>query len=970
MNETNPGSSYKSSRITPVSGSAVIIPPQGVTGGPETVINQDARPISQGSQVLEQVQISEPGQVSELATVLFSTTTPGSGSHFPGPLGILLGHFRIESCIRNGGMGAVFKAVDMRLNRIVALKVLPPNSSRDPSIVQRFRHEAQAVAQLDHENIARVHFIGEDQGLHFIAFEFVSGSNLRDLIQERGTIHPEDAVNYALQMAHALVHMSKHGVIHRDIKPSNIIVTPEGRVKLVDLGLARLEDRDPAEQLTVAGTTLGTFDYISPEQAKDPRTVDVRSDIYSLGCSLYHMLTGVPPYAEGTMLQKLLDHQAKDVPDPRLKNRFLSADLSAIVQKMMAPDPQGRYQTPEHLIRDLLYVAESMGLQKIATDGQIWITAQPQRMSFLQKHGGWLISAVVLMLFVAFLKYSDDRSARVQMIPPAKSIQQGSPVGQEKSETDAPAGITGQGVDATTDGSNLTEVTPKGTDELKGKQTVSTETSGSETPKSPSSDGNAPAENIAKNSSENGTEENGSLLLTKPEDVFPKTPALFEGVTGDAVRSNIESKAKSSDSATTLSKPSDTQNPSNVLDLNKSAPFALMATTGTADRRYPTLEAACADAVDGSIIELRFDGLQKQRPIRITKKVTIRAGRGNKPQLEIAPQAGTSDDGRLITINGGQLLLVDVDLVVRSTDKISSDVWTLFSVQKGEQLKLENSSVTLLQESGKGPYLVEFQRSPPDTLMGMDPGGTQANRSPFRFELLNSFVHGDGNIFLVRHAQGLRLSVNNCILAVTGVLMRSEGTPEFTRQSGAIELQLLQNTLVVNGGLISFEAGELPRNLSPVDVVATNNIITAKSDASLHPLISMIGAIPQDDFTALLKWSGLKNFYYPFEIFWSVQSTDVTGKSMSQKFADWTRRWGADREVGAQDGLILWLQSWSDKPFTELSPNDFQLDPSGGQTNPAIAGANDGDDAGVDLAELPERLFPPEGEEFEEAVGK
>lgn len=126
-----------------------------------------------------------------------------------------------------------------------------------------------------------------------------------------------------LQISVALKHTAAAGVVHRDIKPSNLIITPQGRAKLVDWGLARKERVDENSlDLTASGTTLGTFDYISPEQARDPRSVDVRSDIYSLGCTSYHMLTGSPPYAEGTVLQKLLDHQGKSAPDPREKIRM------------------------------------------------------------------------------------------------------------------------------------------------------------------------------------------------------------------------------------------------------------------------------------------------------------------------------------------------------------------------------------------------------------------------------------------------------------------------------------------------------------------------------------------------------------------------------------------------------------------------------------------------------------------------
>ncbi len=207
----------------------------------------------------------------------------------------------------------MFRALDTRLNRVVALKVLPPALSRDPLIVQRFKNEAQAAAQLDHENVARVFFIGEDRGLHYIAFEFINGTNVRDLISDQSRLPVCDALNFVLQIASALVHTSAQGVVHRDIKPSNIIITPFGRAKLVDLGLARKENKDEqAADLTVAGTTLGTFDYISPEQARDPRSADVRSDIYSLGCTLYHMLTGEPPYPDGTVLQKLLQHQGDE----------------------------------------------------------------------------------------------------------------------------------------------------------------------------------------------------------------------------------------------------------------------------------------------------------------------------------------------------------------------------------------------------------------------------------------------------------------------------------------------------------------------------------------------------------------------------------------------------------------------------------------------------------------------------------
>ena len=153
------------------------------------------------------------------------------------------------------------------------------------------------------------------------------------------------------------MHASQRGVVHRDIKPSNIILTPQGRAKLVDMGLARRFERGGDHGLTQSGMTLGTFDYISPEQARDPRDVDVRSDLYSLGCTLFHMLTGRPPFPGGTVLQKLIQHQEEPPADVRTLNPEVPAELAAIITKLMAKDRDRRYQRPEHLVRDLLSVA-------------------------------------------------------------------------------------------------------------------------------------------------------------------------------------------------------------------------------------------------------------------------------------------------------------------------------------------------------------------------------------------------------------------------------------------------------------------------------------------------------------------------------------------------------------------------------------------------------------------------------------
>jgi tRNA A-37 threonylcarbamoyl transferase component Bud32 len=265
-----------------------------------------------------------------------------------------LGKYKVLERLGSGGMGQVFLCEHKLMRRRVAVKVLPTPKDGDRSTLDRFYREARAIASVDHPNIVRAYDIDQDEHLHFLVMEWVDGTNLQDLIKKFGPLDPVRACHYIFGAAVGLQHAHEIGLVHRDIKPGNILIDRSGVVKILDLGLARLT-HDVEDNLTRQNdeNVLGTADYLAPEQAMDSHTVDIRADIYSLGAMFYFLLTGSPPFPEGSVAQKLIWHQNR----PPQSIKALRADvpdaLVAIVEKMMAKDPAKRYSTPAELMGDL-----------------------------------------------------------------------------------------------------------------------------------------------------------------------------------------------------------------------------------------------------------------------------------------------------------------------------------------------------------------------------------------------------------------------------------------------------------------------------------------------------------------------------------------------------------------------------------------------------------------------------------------
>jgi serine/threonine-protein kinase len=270
--------------------------------------------------------------------------------------GARIGKYRIVAHIATGGMGTVYKAHDEDLQRTVALKVLSPDLASNEILVKRFKREAIHAARLSHRNIVTLFECGQtEDGLHYLAMEYIEGIDLSEYIRRKGKLDPEESRRILIQACKALEHAYEQGITHRDIKPSNFLLANEEgrcRVKLTDLGLARMIN-DEDFRVTRSGTTVGTVDYMAPEQARDSSLADIRSDIYSLGCTFYQMLCGQPPFADGGIGERVYKHIAADPPDIRLLNPDVSTSLWTVLRRMLAKHPDDRFQTPTELIEAL-----------------------------------------------------------------------------------------------------------------------------------------------------------------------------------------------------------------------------------------------------------------------------------------------------------------------------------------------------------------------------------------------------------------------------------------------------------------------------------------------------------------------------------------------------------------------------------------------------------------------------------------
>jgi serine/threonine protein kinase len=273
---------------------------------------------------------------------------------------LLIGPYVVLDKLGSGGMGMVFKARPRKGGAEIALKLLPPSASKHPHAVARFRREAQIMARLDHPNLVASHEIGSYGGVHYLVMDYVKGRDLDRVVRSGGPMKVARAVDCVIQAARGLLAAHEQGIVHRDVKPANLLLDAKGNVRVLDLGLARITQGDDSlssskagPSLTQSGIIMGTVDFVPPEQSDDSKRADHRADVYSLGCTLYFLLTGKSPYSGETIMQRLVAHHQKPIPSLIEARPEVPSQLDAIFRSMLAKAPEDRPQSMVEVIASL-----------------------------------------------------------------------------------------------------------------------------------------------------------------------------------------------------------------------------------------------------------------------------------------------------------------------------------------------------------------------------------------------------------------------------------------------------------------------------------------------------------------------------------------------------------------------------------------------------------------------------------------
>ena len=850
------------------------------------------------------------------------------------PPGGRLGHFELLEFVGGGGMGRVFRALDTRLGRTVALKVLSREQATDMETLMRFRNEARSAARLNHPGIAQVYYVGEDAGLPFIAFEFVEGVNVRDLVGQKGPLPLGEALSYTYQVAEALAQAALQNVVHRDIKPSNVIITPEGHAKLIDMGLARMEKLGASvNDLTASGVTLGTFDYISPEQARDPRNADVRSDIYSLGCTLFFMLAGSPPFPEGTVLQKLLQHQEIEPPDIRQFRPDLGDEVSRLLRKMMAKEPRRRYQDTPRLIEAIVSLGEQLGLRPAGAGRAAWRAEEEPRRPSFRRHLPWMDPAAVLLAMVALLQFFWTPSEEEADPAPPWVGASGEAVAELPGPEPSPGAV----------GPELPSPAPLPSGPSPGEAGQGILPEPAEPPSTAPPDDSASPPDAAAAGPRPGAGAESPAQIAKPNPLgvlvssgdgqSRLAPEVFDGgvslsdpiASGLAAGSATERDRAEITGADVTS--AESADPGALAEpIPKTGNVLVVDPRAEAGDALLSLSAACASAASGDVIELRYDGRLEEEPLEVANlELTIRARAGFQPVVAFRPSESDpiGYPRSMFTLIGSRLTLADLAIELDMAREIPSDTWSLVEIGQGAQVRLDNCRLTIRNSADeRAAYHQDVTCFRLKAAPGADVAIEEEALDAALIELDGCLVRGEAVFLRIEGLRPVKLALSDTFLITTEQLLVADGGERPPLPSEAIRIELSQFTGVTDRGLCRLEHGEFAPYQLHTHARSTDSLFLLDPEASL---IEQAGVTDSEEADERVEWEGEGNVYLGFTRFWTVRHPDPAIRAEVMGFDEWQDFWlGAERDPRL-DAIDPDELPAADRPAHSLTPDDYPL---------------------------------------------
>ncbi len=832
--------------------------------------------------------------------------------------GFFLGGCRILDRLGEGGMGVVYLAQQERLDRQVALKVLPSQQVPDGDALKRFQREARAVARLKHPNIVQVFDVDQQRGTHFIVMELVNGRNLSELLRTQGPFGVGKSVSLIRQAAEGLQHAHENGVVHRDIKPANLVL--EGAVlKILDLGLARVESE---EKVTADHSVMGTLDYMSPEQCQDTSRVDHRSDLYSLGCTWFHLLTGKAPYADRPTTGKLLSHVTESIPSVCERNPQIPLAVDRIIARMTARQPDARYADAAALVTDLKSLEADL-LSQTVIDGDVSGVALPPAAADTRPSAAVPTEDTaefsehsIPATQQAFDSASQIRAPEggflnlVYIIPVMAALVLGGvylgiqllkdrlPVGREASATATELQERPEAV----------EVSPPLPDAV--NDTL---------PETSDTDAIATADNTADDHDAVNTADSSQIEKQSMVD----TSGDSEAPTSEPVESDVVADSKKSGEMPTASK----EESRTVPEQTSRRPRESVVRAFSKDWQ--------SDVVDGDILTLiASDTYHLTAPIQQRHSITIQGTKANRALIVL----DAANAAACWTILHSGLTLRHVDLYVRLPE--NDDHVDIFRIDTSD-LELTDTSITVLTDSERN-----FDNVTIVHLTGAREWDVQAlGEAPaaLKVRMLRCFLRGPGTL-LRNSSTHSTLSMEQSLLTGTGPVLHAVHSDARTAKHQQMAVHINNCTLNTQQAVVMVDCRPFSLRPVPLSIDLRESLVTTLSAVnSPPPLIQWASPIDTRLIADAIGFAGEQNIYAGRGESFVAQQASGQVATICQFTKDWQRqKLGQDLNSSSAPSQPRALRD----DWAEQMPRDFT-------PTAIVRGSARQDKAGVPIRDLP-----------------